>query len=398
MTGAAAAADAPRERRVVVHIGTMKTGTSYLQQVLTRNDAALRSDGILYASELPIASRAMREVLNNPDARFTGAWPEFVAEIEAWRGGIVLVSEEMLSFLPDQPASELVSSVRGNGAKVQIVITARDLARTVPSAWQNKIKHGQEWPFEDYVAAVINRSEDPPGAARSFWHHHDLPVIVRRWVAAAGVDNVVVIPIPPADAPPITLWQRFATTIGIDADRYAADQDQRSNLSMGYAETEMLREVNLALRDLLDRETQKRFVLRFLANDVLRPDPRDGERPRGATLSNEAYDWAVTCSREFAEDVANQGVHIVEPIGDLVPRARSAEEAAAAPPPLVPPGVTRAIVQLIVRIAQFEGGAIDPAQSRGGMRNTGVGRVRKGPKRDGPRGPAVRGKRSREWP
>ena len=38
-------------RRVLLHVGTPKTGTSYLQDVLFRNQRTLAEHGILYAAD-----------------------------------------------------------------------------------------------------------------------------------------------------------------------------------------------------------------------------------------------------------------------------------------------------------------------------------------------------------
>ena len=38
----------PTQQRVFLHIGAPKTGTTFLQDVLVRNKAALRANGVLY--------------------------------------------------------------------------------------------------------------------------------------------------------------------------------------------------------------------------------------------------------------------------------------------------------------------------------------------------------------
>ena len=56
-------------RRVLLHVGTPKTGTSYLQDVLFRNRRLLGEHGILYAADRFDAVRYGHEPALEGDAR-----------------------------------------------------------------------------------------------------------------------------------------------------------------------------------------------------------------------------------------------------------------------------------------------------------------------------------------
>jgi hypothetical protein len=353
-------AELPREQPpdVVLHIGTMKTGTSYLQQVLARNLTLLEADGIRYPNRTVGTGRAVRQVVADGDDAFhlDGAWSALAQESRAWPGRLVVISNELLSFVSGDVAKRVIESLRP--ARVTVVVTARDIARLLPSAWQNKVKHGRAWPFATYVESVMAAGPEPRGPARSFWHHHDLTSILDRWVAAVGAENVVVIPVPPSGSDPTLLWERFASVIGVDAAAYDASQDRRSNLSMGYAETELLRRVNLDLRRRLEPDAQKRLVLQYLANEVLRPDPTESDDRASAVLSPGAHDWAVRRSRELAEDVVARGVQVIGSVDELVPAPQDASDAANADGgqvSVVSDGTVRGVVALLLRIAELEG-------------------------------------------
>lgn len=375
----------PADRRsapppeVFLHIGTMKTGTSYLQRVLARNADGLAQVGVRYANAGPGSGRAVHEAIgqDGADSALDGRWAMLVDEMTGWPGRAVVLSSELLSFVPGTTAAKIVASFAP--APVTVIVTARDLVRLLPSAWQNKVKHGRAWAFPSFVQSVMSPSDDPGGPARSFWHHHDLATIVRRWVAAAGADRVVVVPVPPSGAAPEVLWQRFASVLRVDPQAFDAAQDRRSNLSMGFVETELLRRVNRELRELVDKDTHRQLVLKYLANEVLRPDPNEAADRAAVVLGPEAHAWAVQRSRELADDVVALGVRIVGDTEDLVPPPLPIEPAGATGQsglPVVSSGTVRAVVALLVRVAELEGGAtVDrSAAADGGSSGVGVGR------------------------
>lgn len=358
--------DLPGVADVYLHIGTMKTGTSYLQQVLESHPEQLAEEGVLYVNRGRDAAGAVRDVLSlsNRQRNVAGAWERMVGRTHAWPGRAVVISSELLSFADDATAERVVESLRP--ARVTVLVTARDLARLLPSAWQNKIKHGRSWSLHTYLEAVMTADADPRGSARSFWHHHDLGRIVGRWVRAASAADVVVIPVPPDGSEPRLLWRRFAEVIGLNVDAYETNQDQRSNFSLGYPETELLRSVNRELKTTFDNETRRQYVLKYLANEVLRPDPSSGAVPDRAVLPPAVYDWAVVRSRELADEVVALGVRVQGDIDDLVPILLTDEERAAAATDTngeLPAWAVRLVTTLVTRLAEAESSA--PQDSAG---------------------------------
>ena len=348
-------ADLPGVADVYLHIGTMKTGTSYLQHVLESHPEQLAEEGVLYANRGRDAAGAVRDVLSlsNRQRKVDGAWERLVGRAHAWPGRAVVISSELLSFADDATAGRVVESLRP--ARVTVLVTARDLARLLPSAWQNKVKHGRSWSLGTYVETVMTAGVNPQGSARSFWHHHDLGKIVGRWVRAASPTDVVVIPVPPDGSEPGLLWRRFAEVIGLTVDAYETNLNQRSNLSLGYPETELLRRVNRELSTTFDSDTHREYVLKYLANEVLRPDPASGTVPDRAVLTPAAYDWAVVRSRELADEVAALGVRVQGDLDDLVPTPLTEEERAAAaddPGGTLPAWTVRLVATLVTRLAE----------------------------------------------
>ena len=115
------------------------------------------------------------------------------------------------------------------------MVTARDLNRTIPAMWQESLKNGAVFSFDEYVAAV--HAHEGPG--KVFWRQQAIAAMCRRWSEAVGVDRVTVVTVPPPGASHDVLWHRFAQAIVVDPDGLVAPI--RSNESLGAASMEVMR-------------------------------------------------------------------------------------------------------------------------------------------------------------
>ena len=87
-------------RRVFLHIGAPKTGTTYLQGVLDANRDVLARQGVLYATGRSSRDRVWAtEVLRgldlsrHPRRRAAGAWDRIVKQVKGWEGTAVVSHE-----------------------------------------------------------------------------------------------------------------------------------------------------------------------------------------------------------------------------------------------------------------------------------------------------------------
>ena len=188
---------------IFLHIGTMKTGTSYRAagarpQRRARSFATARSSRTAPGSRNPRCDPgALAKESRTRSGRALGT--HFAEMCRAHTGSRVIISSELISFVDAAQAdAEIIESLRPN--PVTVIITARDLARLLPSAWQNKVKHGRALAVRPLRRLGDRNDDGPKGAARSFWHHHDLRRDRRPVGRRGGVDNVVVIPVPGPEA------------------------------------------------------------------------------------------------------------------------------------------------------------------------------------------------------
>ncbi len=233
--------------RVLLHVGLMKSGTSFLQAVLRTNQDALREQGVLYPLPWRRQVQAVRDVIGHGDSNQeplaeNGHWRSLVSEIRAWPGTAV-VSMEFLGPRGPSKSRQIVSELAP--AEVDVVISVRDLARTIPAMWQESLQNRGTWTWEEYLAGVRAENRTDPGPGRAFWFRQDAPGITKSWQSSAGRDHVTVLTVPPAGTASEVLWERFASLLPIhDAE---IDLDVRTNPSLGLASLLVLRELNRRL-------------------------------------------------------------------------------------------------------------------------------------------------------
>jgi hypothetical protein len=138
---------------VFLHIGPMKTGTTFLQQVMAASKDEMAAAGYLFPGDTWARQvRGTRDVLGldqwdpRMKAATAGAWAGLVREILEHPGTASVVSMEFLSFARRRGAARVVRSLAP--ADVHVVLTVRDALDTIPSLWQTAVHNGSaaSWP------------------------------------------------------------------------------------------------------------------------------------------------------------------------------------------------------------------------------------------------------------
>ena len=308
---------------VWLHIGTPKSGTTYLQDLMGKNAEnrrQLAADGVLWPGEdWRDQVRAVRDVLDfypngvvNPAIK--GWWETVRGRIMAWDGRAAILSMEWLVHARPDQVQKIVESLAPH--EVRVIITARDIARGVPAQWQEQVQNWAVWTYEEYLDGVT--AEDPlqtqPG--RQFWTDHDLGTIIRNWSAGVPVERMTMITVPGRGAPPDLLWERFAGVIGVDPAAYDT-KVRPSNTSIGAASAELLRRVNVMTREAgLDWAYGDPVVKWTLGKRILGPRRRKEE---GITLPTAYRGWADRESRRLITEVQGLGVPVVGSLEELMP-------------------------------------------------------------------------------
>jgi hypothetical protein len=311
---------------VVLHIGLLKSGTSFVQHQIRHHHEALNEDGVLFPGGRSWRTQvtAVRDLIGTSNLgrgaeRKARTWKWLAGQSESWPGDAVLVSMEFLSFADRKQAERAADSLRPR--QVEVVVTVRDLARVVPAMWQESIQNRAAWSWRAYADSLRERPGADPEPARAFWRQHDLPRILRTWIEVVGADHVTVVTVPQRGAKPDLLWIRFCQAAGLEAARYPIDP-RTVNTSLGVAGTELMRRLSLASQNRLPRAVYLRHLKHFLAKDVLAKLDDDT-----FGLGADDQEWAAQRARRMVVDVQALGPSVVGDLADLVPPPSAARRA-----------------------------------------------------------------------
>jgi hypothetical protein len=303
-------------RRVVLHVGTMKSGTTYVQASLFAQRERLARAGVLVpGKKWGHQVSAVRQILGRRAAR--PAWQTLVEQVAAHPGDAV-VSMEFLGPANEQAARRVVEGLAP--AEVEVVVTARDLNRTLPSMWQETIQNGRTWSWEDYLADARRLAPgrdrghaDRKTAGGTFWRQQHLARIVTDWSRLVGRDRVRLVTLPPPGADPAELGRRFVEASGLPLDPTLPVPS--SNESLGLASALVLRRVNEELTAQgLDFPQGQRLRKHVLAKTSLvhlaRQEPR---------LGLPVADWVTEQTDATRATLRADGVQLVGDWADLDP-------------------------------------------------------------------------------
>jgi len=315
-------------RSCYLHVGCPKTGTSYLQSVLWASRERLVEQGLELPLEGPsdhfyltLALRNMLDEAMDPPRAFS-ALDRLQTALAQVRSPRVLISHESLAPATPEQVDRLLAML--DGFEVHVVITARDLARQIPSGWQQRVQQREQVSYADFLAAVEERTP----AAYDFWVNQDLLDITSRWGAQVPADRVHLVTVPQPGSRRGLLLERFCSVLGVDATSLDVEVP-RENTSLGMVQAELLRRVNEALGDRLPhpRAGYGRLGKRYLAGRVLAA--QGGTPP---TLPRERHEWCVRLSRDIVAELRRRGYDVVGDLAELIPtgEASSAEVTEAA--------------------------------------------------------------------
>lgn len=312
-------------RDIYFHVGLPKTGTSYVQQALFRGREKLAADGVLIPCDsvddqtLAVWDFIGRRPRGAQLPRVVGAWPRTLESIQQWNGDKVVFSHESLVGARPGQVRKLKHSLSDD--RVHIVVTVRDLARTVVSSWQQELGKRRTWTWPEYIAAVRDVGEGSASAGVGFWLRQDPLRVIKLWADDLPPERVHVVVLPPAGAPSEVLQQRFAAAVDIDPSSMEP-VDKAINTSVGVAGAEALRRLNLALEGSLN----ERQYIRVVQTPVLRA-LRQMKSDRRIALPPEHLDWATSWATDLSSTLSERGYDVIGSLEDLVPRPVDSEAA-----------------------------------------------------------------------
>jgi hypothetical protein len=323
-------------RRLHLHIGPRKSGTTFLQQALISNAQALRVEGLIY----PAPGRSLRQrLLGGP--RFlnhekellaactaeVSSTTEWLARALAATSGDIILSGEAVAACSPAEMDHLIAYLGVD--ELHVIITARSLEAVIPSSWQQHIRNGRTASLAAFVEDIAKRNDQRQQApltwatdpTQGFWLANDHAALAERWIAQGA--QVSVVTVPAGSAPAETLWQRFLGALGLNNAAIAAiSVPNMSPIHVGLTAPEALtlREIVWQLEcGGMDRTERSRRAHR-LVEDVFRGRPKRGPALHlTGTDLHRARQWAADDSAQLAILVENDQLALYGELADLTP-------------------------------------------------------------------------------
>ena len=309
-----------RVRRVFLHIGAPKTGTTYLQALVRKNRLALHDAGIFLPAGRQSGQFLLGQELRKEMPQLTTATPQHSALLDRAlarfdRSGcetMLMTSEELASMTAPQ-----IEHARQRFAphEVHVIYGVRDFAGLLTSSWQERVKNAERRQFEPWLEMI---SERRPGDV--FWADRDVVAVLDRWTSDTP-GHVHVLTLPTSGSEKTLLWNRFVGILGY-AGR-SSTRAERPNESLGFVEASVLAMVQQRIPGGLGPR-RRDIVKRVVANQVL------AARPDGVPIliPDKHRGWIVEESARRISYLQSTSLDVVGDLGELADADRRFGEVA----------------------------------------------------------------------
>jgi hypothetical protein len=330
---------------VYLHVGPVKTGSSYLQSIMWNSRDALREQGILlpitHPNEFFLAANDVQDgqftLVETPGSE--GAWARVAVRATSWPGR-VLITCELLGFSEQDHVQRIANSLAP--ATLHLIVMARCRADVLPSIYQEKIKMvdpDQSW--EDFLRAYR--------ASHGAWRHSP-GAILGRWLPHVDRQRMHVITVPQHRADSFLL-HRFTQILGIDDSRLVT-ASALANASLDVIDVELLRMVTARTAGQLDRRAQ-----RGLINDRLLPVLQRLDRPRRPFRLPASFQLLMTeAAARDIEAISATGCHVHGDLDELLPGSGAFEVDREARDQVPQADVLNVAIDALVTMARTQSG------------------------------------------
>ncbi len=332
--------------RVVLHVGAMKSGTSYVQSLLFANAGRLAERGILVAGGTHNEQvLAVRRALGHEAAASapSDAWTRLVGEIDAFAGTAVISTEFLGPAAPHK-----VEQVLAAFDEVTVVVTARDLNRNLAAMWQETVQNGRSWTLAEYLRGAETwrprperSADDLTVAGKTFWRQQNLVRLCRNWSTARSRPVLVTVPAP--GSPRGVLRDRFLSVLGTTADGLV--EDAMANESIGAASAQVLRRLN----ELLDAQELPFPAGVHLRKMVLAKTLMAARRAQEPAIGLPVAGWVEEYAGTVVSRLQAMDVEVVGEWADLRPADVPGTDPADVPDAVVAEAATAALAGVVAR-------------------------------------------------
>lgn len=294
--------------RKIIHVGQMKSGTTFIQNSLSSNREFLLQKGILYPGKLFNQQHACYGICgkNIPWVSHGEKWSELGRELLndiEQNDGDILISSEALSCMSVDGVDDFVEKVGGID---EVVITIRNFHRVILSAWQQSIKGGGVKSFGEF----FNAMREDRALNKGLWKNYSFGETAKLWSKHAEVKIVIA----ESDKGKNLLLDRFSSACNmpnLEAVKLNASQE---NKSLKREDVEILRVLN-KLNLSMERNEREEYVRWLLSKGMfVASSMSEGERIK---LPEENLEESIAWAKEELNKIPKRSL-VLGDTGDIV--------------------------------------------------------------------------------
>jgi hypothetical protein len=234
-------------KKVVIHAGFHKTGTTALQHSLHASSELLKAERYRYpivgqgtsqsGSVLALADRGWGWQARGSKVLPKRVWTKLVKEVRKGDDNII-ISSEFLSELDDSHVRQIRDAFAG--LNCQVVFTLRAFDKMFPSTYQQGLKSGSSYSYEAWLERTTT---DYFGEQKTgFWKRNRHAQVISRWMEIFGAENVTIVTADESN--PALLFERFSELLNLTAGSLKPVADSGLNRSLLLDEIYLLRAIN----------------------------------------------------------------------------------------------------------------------------------------------------------
>lgn len=295
--------------KTTIHIGTTKTGSTSIQDVLAKNRSLLARHGVLYPASLgetthnvipvyALGKFSNSELYHKVGVRapadydeFTRRFPQALEEeiAAASPRHIVISSEHMQSRLVEEAHFQRLRQLLApalDGRKVEIVVYLRPQIEHLISLYSTMLRHGMKRDINSFISGYMQTSTR---------HYFDFHFLIDLWSRKFPEATIAVRAFNDMKGLPHGVVSDFEVMTGLDGLPETLEKLGRRNESMGGWGCEVLRLLNAEYSDL--PVPVKQAIKLWIRNDIrggghLRPDPELAHAFQDSYADGNA--WVIT--------------------------------------------------------------------------------------------------------
>ena len=307
------------EKRLVIHPGFHKSGTTALQEALAESRQALKDKDVLYPY---IGTKTHHRAAWSLNGRVWGwkkrggekyspkIWDDLVKRINGAKEETVILSSEFFSELDGEKIRKIRHDIKSRD--IEILFTLRPLAKLLPSSYQQYLKYGMKIKYEEWLHEIFENREKTK-VSPTFWQRHDHGKVIARWVDIFGTSNVTVL-IADENKPDF-LFEEVNNFLGLPKETLTAAKIG-SNRSLNMEEISLLLEINNQFPKERSWDEYEIFIrdgyIRELTDFIV------PAKEKARLLTPE---WAITRANELGEKTSQEfdrlGIRVIGSLDSL---------------------------------------------------------------------------------